>query len=167
MRIIFTINRSNEVRVTFYACIMIALTLPQTTFMNFFSRFHEPVLLTSISNVSNVGSNLYQEKPYDHYRCLPTSTKHCLGRISLKIARILPLILFVVQIHFVRELFSVNGGLKSVFVSVLWIISLISFCHISIIAYRKPEHYTDVTENLCYASFIIFIIVSRMVISLE
>jgi len=115
--------------------------------------------------VSNVTSDLYCGIPYDDCRCVLVSTKDCLSNTHVKIARLLPLILFGIQVFLIREIFSLNGSGKSFFVYFLWIISMLIFISILVIVYRKYCYYDDMASILCCTGSQLFLVVCFTVMS--
>jgi len=71
-----------------------------------------------MSNVTLVKANLYCDIPYDNCRCSVISTKYCLTNKHLKIGRILPLVLIVLEVYLIRELVSLSGDHINVLVYV-------------------------------------------------
>ena len=165
IKINLTINSSNVQRASYYIYVIIPLVFIQLLHYLFIIRdSHESVYLIRTTNVSDVTPNLYCDISYDDFRCASVPTKDCLSNIQLKSARILPLVIFVLEICFIREFFSLNGSCyKSYFVYFLWFFTAFGFVSILFIVFEKSCYYDDMAVVLwpvgTVLSFTIFVAV--------
>ncbi len=157
-----SINGNNIPFATNYAIGIFILAIPQTEFTDILNRSQKSVYtdwMLNVSNVPNVTSDLYCGISYDDCRCLLVSTNDCLSNQQVKLVRILPLFLFVLQILLIAELFSSSGTYKYFFVYLLWIFAMFGFISILIIVYRKPCYYTGMILVLFCTGCLLFLMV--------
>ncbi|CAF3731611.1 unnamed protein product [Rotaria socialis] len=127
MRIHFDINANNVLRATFYACAIFVLVLSQLEYTYILDRSQESVFLLMMPNVTSVETNLYYGIPYEDCRCSIVATQYCLTYTQLKISRILPLVLFVLQLYLIRELILLSGDHVYFLVNMSWIVTFCVF----------------------------------------
>jgi hypothetical protein len=156
MKITFGINANNALRVVFHAGAILFLVLIQFEYINKLERSQESFFMLRMSNVTSVKANLYCDIPYDNCRCSVISTKYCLTNKHLKAGRILPLVLFVLEVYLIRELVSLSGDHINVLAYVSWIASLFVFVGILIIIYRNTCYYSDIATILCCTGYLLF-----------
>jgi hypothetical protein len=123
-------------RATCYAGAIFLLFWVQSKYTSILERTQKSVFMLRMPNVSTVEANLYCDIPYDDCRCSIVSTKYCLTDKQLKTSRIVPLVLFVLQLYLIRELVSLSGDNICFLVYVPWIASLFVFIGILAIIYR-------------------------------
>jgi hypothetical protein len=156
MRIRFGIDDNNELLSTYYAGAIIFLVLFQIKSLDILHRSQESVFMLRMPNVTSVEPHLYYGIPYNDCHCSIVSTKYCITDTELKISRILPLILFVLQIYLIREALSLSGDHIYFFVYVLWIVSTFIFIGILVIIYRYNSYYEYTVSILCVTGCLLF-----------
>lgn len=156
LRITFSINSNNELCIIYYLMAIGILVMMQLKSISLIDKSQKSVYLLGMSNVSDVESNVYCGILYDDCRCFSVLTENCLSNARLRIARISPLACFVLYIFFIRELFSLHGAYKCLFVCLLWIISMFIFIGILLIVYWHPCYYGVIALFLCCTGFQIF-----------
>jgi hypothetical protein len=113
--------------------------------------------------VTSIDTNLYCDISYHNCLCSVVSTKYCLTDKQLKISRILPLVLFVLQVYLIRELLSLSGNHVSFLVHVLWVTSVLAFIGILVIVYRSSCYFDFVARSLCCTGYTLFFMISYAV----
>jgi hypothetical protein len=154
--ITFSINGNNVLLATYYVTAIFPLVLMQAELPHVLNRSQKSVYLSWMSNVT---SDLYCGIPYDDCRCFLVSTEDCLSNRQVKTARILPLVLFVLEILLIGELFSLNGSYKYFFVYLLWITSMFVFISVVVIVHRKFCYYSNMALILCCTGCSLFSVV--------
>jgi hypothetical protein len=161
IRITFIINLNNGLRVTLYTGLAMMISLLQFQLASVIDRHEQSARQLRMANGSNLTSDFHCNIPYDDFRCTPIRTKDCLHSHEFKVARILPLIFFVIEISIV---FSISGSYKSFFVYVLWTIYLYTLVTISIVVIKKSCYYESVNHYLGFTAFAFVIVIARIVI---
>ena len=156
MRIHFGININYEMRTTYYACALLISILTQLDYLHNLDRSHESVLKLRMPNVTSDETKLYCGIPYDDCRCSVVSVKYCLTHTQLKFSRIVPLVLFILQIYLAQELFSLSGDHKHLLICALWITSMFVFIGIVALIYRNSCCYVDTVRTLCCTGYLLF-----------
>jgi hypothetical protein len=163
MRIIFGINAENGVRSVLYGGAILVLTLTQLEYLNKLDRCQKSIFMSRMPNVTSIDTNLYCDIPYQNCLCSIVSQKYCLTHEQLKISRILPLVLFVLQVYLIRQLFSLSGDHVSFLVHVSWIASVLSFIGILVIVYRNSCYFDFIATILCCTGYALFFLISYAV----
>jgi hypothetical protein len=114
------------------------------------------VVMLQMPNVTSVESHLYCGISYDHCHCSIVSVKHCLTGEQLKIGRILPLALFVLEFCLIRELLSLSRDYTFFLVYSTWITCLLIFIGILAVVYRYTCLYSYTATILCITGYFLF-----------
>lgn len=154
LRITFSINSFNAHLALYYAVGTVGLLWIQIDFQTIVDKSQTSVYQLQMPNMSD----MYCDISYDDCCCAIISTENCLSSTQIKITRILPLALFVFQLCLLRELFSLDGSYKRVFIGLLWIASMITFSMILVIVYQKPCYYYILTTILCVTGLQLFLV---------
>jgi hypothetical protein len=141
MPLSFGINNNPSLHAVFYAFVILILIFTQLEYTFILEKSQESVFMLKNSNVTSIKAHLYCNTPYDDCRCSVVSIKYCLTEKHFQIGRILPLVLFVLEVSLIRELFSVTRDDKHILVYVSWIASLVVFFGILAIIYRYTCFY--------------------------
>jgi hypothetical protein len=149
MRIHSGINGNNELRSVFHVGIILLLTLKQHTFLDTLDMAQKSVLILRMPNVTSFEPDLHFGIPYNDCHCSVVLTKYCLTDKQLKISRVLPLVLYVLQIYFTRDFLSISGNHTCFFVSVLWIVAMFGFIGFLVAIYVYNYYYGYAISYLC------------------
>jgi len=139
-----------------YACLIVLLINMQCRRISIPEKSRKSVFMLQMSNVRSVQSHLYRSLSYDHIHCSIISMKHCLTHEQFKIGRILPLVLFVLQVYVIRELLSLSRDYTFSLVYSTWMICLLIFIGILVIIYRYPCFYEHTDKILCITGCLLF-----------
>ena len=121
------------------------------------------VFMVRMSNVTPVEIDLYSNISYDDCRCSVTPTANCLTNRQFRIAHVLPLLLFVLQVRLVREILSFSGNDKYFLLNAYWTVSLLMFFAILTLIYRSSYYYELTAKILLCTGILLFSIVARYV----
>ncbi len=132
-----------------YACLIVLLIYMQCKHISILEKAQKSVFMFQMSNVTSVQSRLYRGISYDHCHCSIVSMKHCLTDEQFKIGRILPLVLFVLQVYLIRELLSLSRDYTFSLVYSTWMICLLIYIGVLVIIYRYPCFYEHTAKILC------------------
>jgi hypothetical protein len=156
MRIRSSINDNNELRSVFYISPIIILTLWQHAFLDTLNISQKSLLILRMPNVTSFKPHLYFGIPYSDCRCSVVSTKYCLTDKQFKTSRVLPLVLYVLEIYFIREFLSISGNHAYFFVSVLWIVAMFVFIGFLVVIYLNNYYYGHGVLYLCVTGYSLF-----------
>lgn len=165
MPINFDINDNNESCARFYACAIFLFGFVQFEYMSVLDTSQIWVFRFWMPNATLVEAKLYYDIPYEDCHCSVAPTKNCLTNRQLRITRVLPLILFVLQVQLIRKSLSFSVTHTHFLVNAYWIISIFIFFGILVIIYRSSYYYELTAKILLCASSSLFSIVIRHVIS--
>ena len=139
-----------------YAGLIVLFIYMQSEHILILEKTQESVSILQMPNVTSVQPHLYCRISYDHYRCSIVSVKHCLTDEQFKIGRILPLVLFVLQVYLIRELLSLSRDYTFSLIYSTWITCLLIFIGILVIIYRYPCFYEHIARILCVSGCFLF-----------
>jgi hypothetical protein len=149
MRIHSGINENNELRSVVHAGIILLLALKQHTFLDTLDIAQKSILLLRMPNVTSFEPDLYFGIPYNDCHCSVVLTEYCLTDKQLKISRVLPLVLYVLEIYFTQDFLSISGNHAYFFVSVLWIVAMFGFIGFLVAIYIYNYYYGFAISYLC------------------
>jgi hypothetical protein len=153
MRIHSGINGNNELNSVFHAGIILLLSLKQHTFLDTLDIAQKSVVALRMPNVTLFEPDLYFGIPYNDCHCSVALTEYCLTDKQLKTSRVLPLVLYVLQIYFTRDFLSISGNHTYFFVSVLWIVAMFGFIGFLVAIYIYNYYYGFVISYLCTTGY--------------
>ncbi len=156
MRIRSGINNNNEMCSVIHGGIIFILVLEQHRCLHTLDMAQRSVFVLRMPNVTSIDANLYFGIPYNDCRCSVVSTKYCLNDKQLKISRVLPLVLYVFQIYFIREFISISGDYIYFFVAVLWIIAMFVFIGFLVVTYLYNYYYGHAVSYLYGTGCLLF-----------
>jgi hypothetical protein len=116
--------------------------------------------------VTSAKVNKYCGLPYDDYRCsvlsmTPNISEYCLNDAQITGARLLPLLLFVLELCLIHELFSLSEDCIRFFLYGLGITSVFTFAVIIILIYHNTCAQLCVTLFLFSTGMILFMLALR------
>ncbi|CAF1476392.1 unnamed protein product [Rotaria magnacalcarata] len=128
MPLIIYIYGVNEKR--FFIHSLLALFVAAIQFRHLFilENIQKLVFMHREPNVTDVNYRMYINIPYEDCRCNVVSIELCLTDLQIKYTRILPLILFLLEIYILKDILSLNY--RRVFLrNLYWIASIFPlFC---------------------------------------
>lgn len=157
MPINFAINLNNKSRTFSYAIIIMVLAVSQFLCIFILDASQIAVVRFRMPNITAVHVDLYSDIPHEDCRCSVIPTKGCINNIQLKIFRVLPLILFVLEVCFIREHFILSGDYTYFLVNIYWIVSIFVFFGIFIIIHRSSYYYDWIGLILYGISLLLFL----------
>jgi len=127
---------------------------------------HGLILSSRPSNTTSAKVNRHCGLPYDDYRCsvlsiTPNISQYCLNDAQITGARLLPLLLFVLELCVIHELFSLDENCIRFFLYALGITSVFTFSVIIILIYHNTCAQLYVTGFLFLMSGILFMLAVR------
>ncbi|CAF1296159.1 unnamed protein product [Adineta steineri] len=137
MGIHYGLDINREMHTAGYAMVLFMFLTTQLDTLYNLKTSHEVIFKLRIRNVTSNETNLYCDIPYDDCRCSVVSVKYCLTDARLKFSRIVPIVLFVLQICLAQELFSLSGDHKHLLICALWITSIFVLIGIVALIYRS------------------------------
>jgi hypothetical protein len=156
MPINLTVNLNNKSRTFTYGLIMMVLCISQMLYIIRIDICQIAVVKFHTPDITAAALELYHDIPHEDCRCSAIPTKDCLSTVHFKIIRILPLILFIVEISFIREHFILSGDRSYFIINVYWIASIFVFFGIVIIIYRSSFYYGLSSLFLCIIGSLLF-----------
>jgi hypothetical protein len=156
MPISFGFNANNKTRAFNYALVMMVFTVAQFICTITLLACQMSIFMFRMPNATSVVVDLYNDIPYEDCRCSFIPTKNCLTHRELQIARVLPLILFVLQVYLIREHFSFTGNHTYFLVNVYWIVYMFAFFGILVIINRSSYCYCWTATILTCMGFFLF-----------
>lgn len=124
-----------------YTGLIVILLYMHSENISILEKSQKSIFMLKMPNVTSVQFHLYCGIPYDHCHCSIVSVKHCLTDEQLKWGRILPLILFVLQVCLIRELLSLSRDYTLSLVYGTWFTCLLIFIAILVVVYRYTCFY--------------------------
>jgi hypothetical protein len=153
MRIHSGINRNNESHSVVHVGIILFLAVQQHILLETFEMVQKSVLLLRMPNIISFKPEVYFSLPYNDCHCSVVLTKYCLTDKHLKVSRVLPIVLYVWEIYFIRDFLSISGNYKYFFVSVLWIIAMFGFIGFLVAIYIYNYYYGFAISFLCVTGY--------------
>ena len=101
----------------------------------------ESVFMFRQPNATEVGFHMFEAIPYEDCRCNNISIDTCLTNLQFKFSRILPLILFLLEVYTFKDLLSLNRFRRHFIVKLYWIISIFLFFCVIMIIYHSSYYY--------------------------
>ncbi|CAF2160747.1 unnamed protein product, partial [Rotaria magnacalcarata] len=111
-------------------------------------RIQQSVFMFRQPNATNVGFNMYKDISFEDCRCHVISIESCLTNLQFKYTRILPLILFLLEIYIFKDLLSLYRYRRYFIVNFYWIVSIFLFFCLVIIIYRSSHYYIIINTLL-------------------
>jgi integral membrane sensor domain MASE1 len=142
-----------------YVVLIVIFIYMQGEHMSILEKCQKSVFMLQMPNVTSVQPHLYCDISHYQCHCSIVSVKHCLTDKQLKISRILPLVLFVVQVYLIRELLSLSRDYTFSLVYSTWITCLLIFIGILVIIYRYPCFYECTARILCITGCLLYCLV--------
>ena len=167
MPISFRIHADDRTWGTRYGAILLVLALTQVLFVLLLSICQVSAFKFRMPNVTMITMDLYDDIPYEDCLCSIIQTEECLTHLLLKIARVLPLILFVVQVYAIREHISFSGNHMYFLANLYWIVSTFGFFGILIIINQSSPYYANTATILDCTGFLLFCLVAPSVLSID
>ncbi|CAF0891349.1 unnamed protein product [Adineta steineri] len=156
MRIHFGLDINREMHAAGYAMALVMYIISHYDTLYNLKTSHESVLKLRMPNVTSNGTDLYCGIPYDDCRCSVVSVKYCLTDTQLKLSRIVPIVLFVVQIYLAHELFTLSGDHKHLLICALWITSMFVLIGIIALIYRSSCYHGHTLSILAGTGYLLF-----------
>ncbi len=128
--------------------------------------YHDLILSSRLTNMTSAKVNRYCGLPYDDYRCsvlsiTPNISQYCLNDAQITGARLLPLLLYVLELCLIHELFSLSEDCVRFFLYALGITSVFTFGVIIILIYHNTCAQLCVTLFLFSTGAILFMLTMR------
>jgi len=166
MKIRFGTTDSKEARALFLGLFIFMVGLCCWYFQWLIRSSHDLILSSRLSNVTSTKVNQYCGLPYDDYRCsvlsiTPNISQYCLNDAQITGARLLPLLLYVLELCVIHELFSLDENCIRFFLYALGITSVFTFSVIIILIYHNTCAQLYVTGFLFLMSGILFMLALR------
>jgi hypothetical protein len=139
-----------------YAGLIVLFMFIQAYHTTILEKSQKSIFMLQMPNVTSAQSHLYCGISYDHCHCSIVSVKHCLTNEQLKFGRVLPLVLFVLQVYLIRELLSLSRDYTFSLVYSTWITCLLIFIGILAVVYRYTCFYWHIATILCFTGYFLF-----------
>lgn len=120
-------------------------------------KIQQSVFMFRQPNVTDVGFNMHKDISYEDCRCNVISIESCLTNLQFKYTRILPLILFVLDIYILKDLLSLNRYRRHFIVNFYWIASIFLFFCLVMIIYRSSHYYLVVNSVLSEVGILLYL----------
>jgi hypothetical protein len=127
---------------------------------------HDLILSSHPLNVTPGIFNRQCGHPYDDYRCsvlsmTPNISNYCLNDVQITSMRLLPLLLFVLELYLIHELFSLSEDCVRFFLYAFGVTAVFIFGVITIVIYHNTCAQQYVTVFLFWMSMILFMLAMR------
>ena len=99
MPLIIYVYGISENRLIMQALVLIFVAALQGLHLFFLGNIQKSVFMRREINVTDVNHHMYINIPYEDCRCNVVSIESCLNNLQVKYTRILPLILFLLEIY--------------------------------------------------------------------
>jgi hypothetical protein len=138
----------------FFGCAVFAISWFNGHLESLFGDSKKAILHSRGLNLTHIPSLFYCDVPYDDCLCPVLSNKsenseNCITNVQLVGSRILPAIVFFLQMCLIRELFSLSGDHRHVIIYALWIASMFTFVGMIISIYWNSCYHAYIALTLC------------------
>jgi hypothetical protein len=106
------------------------------------------VAMFKMPNMTSIPKKLYEDIPYNDCRCSVVPTEKCLKEAQLKMARIIILTIFSLQVFLLWELLWLSGDRIYIFAYAYWITSMLIFLAISVLIHQSNYYYDETSRAL-------------------
>jgi hypothetical protein len=164
MKIRFGTTDSSESRALVLGFVMVTIDFCCWYFQLLIGWSHDLILSSRLSNMTLAKVNRHScGLPYDDYRCsvlsiTPNISQYCLNDAQITGARLLPQLLFVLQLCVIHELFSLSEDCIRFFFYALGVTSVFTFAVIIILIYHNTCAQLYVTGFLFLTGGMLFIL---------
>ncbi|CAF3337584.1 unnamed protein product [Rotaria sp. Silwood2] len=150
----FRIYGASRIRIRIHAYVLLFFICVQYRYTFTLGEIQKSVFMFREPNVTNVKLNMYNKIPYEDCRCNVVPVESCLTDEELKYSRIIPLILFLLQIYLLKDILSLHQDRRYSLLNLYWIVSMFVFFCFLIIIYRSSYYYSTITRMLvCTGQF--------------
>ena len=156
MKIAFGMNADNAMHAVFYVWSIFICILFQIESVDKLDRAQESVYMIQMPNATSVRPYLFCHISYNDCQCSTISTKDCLSDKDLKGIRVVPLILFVLEIYLIRALLSLSGNYINIVAYIGWFVCVFTFISILIVIYCKSSYYGYMITMLIGAGMFLY-----------
>ncbi|CAF2822476.1 unnamed protein product [Rotaria sp. Silwood2] len=151
----FRIYGASRIRIRIHAYVLLFFICVQYRYTFTLGEIQKSVFMFREPNVTNVKLNMYNKIPYEDCRCNVVPVESCLTDEELKYSRIIPLILFLLQIYLLKDILSLHQDRRYSLLNLYWIVSMFVFFCFLIIIYRSSYYYSTITRMLvCTGQFL-------------
>ncbi len=143
MSIHFCLNTHNEIRASLYLIVMCfaGILHMQDSFILQDSQIS--VAMFKMPNMTSIPQQLYEDIPYNDCRCSVVPAEKCLKEGQLKMARIIILSIFSLQVCLLWEFLWLSGDRIYIFAYAYWITSMLIFLAISVLIHQSNYYYDE------------------------
>ncbi|CAF2213914.1 unnamed protein product [Rotaria magnacalcarata] len=151
----FRIYGISRIRIRIHAHVLLFFICVQYRYIFTLGEIQKSVFMFRESNVTNVKLNMYNNIPYEDCRCKVVPVESCLTDEELKYTRIIPLVLFLLQIYLLKDILSLHQDRRYSLLNLYWIVSIFVFFCFLIIIYLSSYDYSTITRMLiCTGQFL-------------
>lgn len=108
-------------------------------------------------NITNIDFGMHEYISYEDCRCNIISIESCLDDLHFKYTRTLPLILFVLEVHILKDLLSLSRYRRYFIINFYWIISTFLFFCLVMIIYQSSYYYITINILLSELGIVIYL----------
>lgn len=143
-----TICRPIPIRIKIHAGLIVVFAMVQSSYIGLLKRIQKSVLTFREPNVTNVERNKNSNTPLEDWRCNVIPGEYCFTDKNLKCARVIPLILFLLEIYLLNNALSLHYRRRCFVLNLYWIASMFVFFCILILIYQGNYYYIIAANNL-------------------
>ncbi|CAF0923450.1 unnamed protein product [Rotaria sordida] len=153
----FRIYGASRIRIRIHVYVLFFFICVQYRYIFTLGEIQKSVFMFREPTVTNVKLNMYNNIPYEDCRCNVVPVESCLTDEELKYTRIIPLILFLLQIYLLKDILSLHHERKYFLLNLYWIVSMFAFFCFLIIIYRSSYFYGTITRILVCTGLYLFL----------
>lgn len=146
----------NETRLFIHSLVLLFVAATQFRHIFILENIQKLVFTHRQSNITNIVYHMYTNMPYEDCRCNVVSIESCLTDLQLKYTRILPLILFVLEIYILKDILSLKYYRKDFLRNLYWITAIFLLFYLLIIIYRSSRDYSLMAFLLSYSGMLLY-----------
>ncbi|CAF4107855.1 unnamed protein product [Adineta steineri] len=148
----------NENRFLFRSMFLLILVAGVQFYHVFFLRdIQRSVFIFREPNVTDISWDMYISIPYEDCRCNVISIESCLTNLQIKYTRILPLILFLLEVYTFKDILSLHRYRSHFIVNFYWIVSIFLFFCLVTVIYRCSSYYDIINIILADLGILLYL----------
>jgi len=157
MPLIIYVYGVSENRLIIQSWVLLFVAVIQLYHVFVLENIQQSVFMFRGPNVTNVDFNMYKDISYEDCRCNVISIELCLTNLQFKYTRILPLILFLLEVYTFKVLLSLYRYRRYFIVNFYWIVSIFLFFCLVMIIYRSSYYYLLINSLLSVLGILLYL----------
>jgi len=157
MPLIIYVYGVSENRLIIQSWVLLFVAVIQLYHVFVLENIQQSVFMFREPNVTDVDFNMYKDISYEDCRCNVISIELCLTNLQFKYTRILPLILFLLEVYTFKVLLSLNRYRRYFIVNFYWIVSIFLFFCLVMIIYRSSYYYLLINSLLSVLGILLYL----------